>query len=69
MNDWVTLLYSRNWHNIVNKLYFNKIKEKKSPNATGSWISHAKNSSTLYSFVSRLEALLEKEHLHVDTEV
>ena len=23
MNDWVTLLYSRNWHNTVNKLYFN----------------------------------------------
>ena len=21
--DWVTLLYSRNWHNIVNQLYFN----------------------------------------------
>ena len=26
--DWVTLLYSRNRHNIVNQLYFNK-KEKK----------------------------------------
>ena len=26
--DWVTLLYSRNWHNIVNQLYFNtKIKK------------------------------------------
>ena len=24
MNDWVTLLYSRNWHNVVNQLYFNK---------------------------------------------
>ena len=23
MYDWVTLLYSRNWHNIVNELYFN----------------------------------------------
>ena len=22
--DWVTLLYSRNWHNNVNQLYFNK---------------------------------------------
>ena len=21
--DWVTMLYSRNWHNIVNQLYFN----------------------------------------------
>ena len=26
MNDLVTLLYSRNWHNIVNQLYFNKKK-------------------------------------------
>ena len=24
MDDWVTLLYSRNWHNTVNQLYFNK---------------------------------------------
>ena len=24
MYDWVTLLYSRNWHNTVNQLYFNK---------------------------------------------
>ena len=24
MKDWVTLLYSRNWHNTVNQLYFNK---------------------------------------------
>ena len=24
MYDWVTLLYSRNWHNIGNELYFNK---------------------------------------------
>jgi len=23
-NDWVTLLYSRNWHNIVNQLYLKK---------------------------------------------
>ena len=22
--DWITLLYSRNWHNILNQLYFNK---------------------------------------------
>ena len=21
--DWVTLLYSRNWHNIINQLYLN----------------------------------------------
>ena len=24
MYDWVPLLYSRNWHNIVNQVYFNK---------------------------------------------
>ena len=24
MYDWVTLLYSRNWHNIVNQPYFNQ---------------------------------------------
>ena len=24
MYDWVTLLYSRNWHNTVNQLYFAK---------------------------------------------
>ena len=28
MYDWVTLLYSRNWHNTVNQLYFNKNKSK-----------------------------------------
>ena len=34
MYDWVTLLYSRNWHNMANQLYFNTIfnkKEKKKP--------------------------------------
>ena len=29
MYDWVTLLYSRNWYNIVNQLYFNKKNQKK----------------------------------------
>ena len=24
IHDWVNLLYRRNWHNIVNQLYFNK---------------------------------------------
>ena len=24
MYDWVTMLYSRNWHNSVNQLYFKK---------------------------------------------
>ena len=28
MYNWVTLLYSRNWYNIVNQLYFNKNKTK-----------------------------------------
>ena len=26
--DWITFLYSRNWHNIVNQLYFNKKKRR-----------------------------------------
>ena len=26
--DWITLLYSRNWHNIVNQLYSNKKNER-----------------------------------------
>ena len=29
MNDWVTLPHSRNWHNIVNQLYFSFKKAKK----------------------------------------
>ena len=29
MYNWITLLYSRNQHNIVNQLYFNKINFKK----------------------------------------
>ena len=28
MYNWVTLLYSRNWHNIVNQLHFNLKKTK-----------------------------------------
>ena len=28
MYDWVTLLYSRNWHNSINQLYFKKCKKK-----------------------------------------
>ena len=28
MYDWVTLLYGRDWHNIVNQLYFNLKKIK-----------------------------------------
>ena len=34
MYDWVTLLYSRNWHNVVNQLYINKtLKNEKRENA------------------------------------
>ena len=28
MHAWVSLLYSRNWHNIVNQLYSNKKKKE-----------------------------------------
>ena len=27
--DWVTMLYNRNWHNIVNQVSFNKTNQKK----------------------------------------
>ena len=30
--NWVTLLYSRDWYNIVNQLYFNLKKKKESKN-------------------------------------
>ena len=32
MYDWVTLLYSRNWRNTVNQLYFNFKKSTKCTN-------------------------------------
>ena len=28
VRDWVTMLYSRNWHNIVNQLYSHKKKKE-----------------------------------------
>ena len=37
MYDWVILLYSRNWHNIVNQLYFKKKK---------GWSSHHGSAET-----------------------
>ena len=30
--NWITLLYARNYHNIVNQLYFNKIKKNENKN-------------------------------------
>ena len=35
MYGWVTWFYSRNWHNIVNQLYFNK---KKKPDSQKSML-------------------------------
>ena len=32
MYDWVTVLYKRNWHNIVNQLNFKKEKKRILPN-------------------------------------
>ena len=29
MHNWVTLSYRRNYHNIVNQLYFKNVKKKK----------------------------------------
>ena len=36
-NDWVTLLYSRNWHNIVNQLYLKKIIWRMATSHSGLW--------------------------------
>ena len=36
--NWVTLLYSRDWHDIVNQLYFNKKVNKIKNKDTGMWI-------------------------------
>ena len=39
--DWVTLLYSRNWHNIVNQLYFNNNNNKNTlKKKNGNWMLH-----------------------------
>ena len=35
MCNWVTLLYGRNWHNIINKLYFKNSKATKTVILTG----------------------------------
>ena len=35
--DWVTMLYSRNWHNIVNQLYFNKEINKNISRSSPRW--------------------------------
>ena len=35
MYDWVTMLYSRNWHNTVNQLYFNRKKMNKEGGGEG----------------------------------
>ena len=40
MYDWVTLLYSRNDHNLVNQLYFHKTFFKKRLNKNGHWYVH-----------------------------
>ena len=37
MYNWITLLYSRNLHNIVNQLYFNKINFLKKGDIRGKW--------------------------------
>ena len=37
MSDWVTALYSRHWHNIVNQLYF---KKKKGVPTVAQWVKN-----------------------------
>ena len=37
MYFWVTLLYTRNWHNIVSQLYFNENKKENMEESTSVW--------------------------------
>ena len=58
MYVWVTMLYSRNWHNTVNQLYFNKNKAKKNVywcflDSRHCWVSM---SFHVFSYTSRLLA-------------
>jgi len=39
---WVFLLYSRNWHNIVNQLYLNNLKNDKNEDCAHIWKSKHK---------------------------
>ena len=72
--EWDTLLYSRNWHNIVNQLYFNKKilkKDKKitanenseSDSSTGSSAKHIKNLSI---FLKQFQKFEEEEHSQIN---
>ena len=50
MYDWVTLLDSRNWHNIVNQVYFNKNKIEEFP----SWLSDLTNPTRNHEVVGSI---------------
>ena len=54
MYDWVTLLYSRNWHNIVNQLYFNFRKGKGKKFMEEICLDHQKMNFTLPSAINYL---------------
>ena len=60
MYDWVTLLYSRNWHNIVNQLYFNLKKRIKGPKE----IQPLVNSGYLEDWVFSLHIFLYFPNFH-----
>ena len=44
MYNWVTLLYSRNQHNIVNQLYFKKKKKNLGVPVVSQWVKNLKYS-------------------------
>ena len=65
---WITLLYSRNWHNTVNQLYLNtNFKKRNLSNTTSARcsrlttleISHANNTYTLYDVMRRALGLCD----------
>ena len=60
MYDWVTLLYSRNWYNIVNQLYFKYKKKENSRKSDDIFIHFCLSASQWIGvqFVGREASLL-----------
>ena len=70
MYNWFTLLYSRNWHNVVNQLYSNKIKKKKKNFDLKSNKYHAKICGVQLKKMLHGKKLLDfcaKDYLHLLT--
>ena len=60
---WITMLYSRNWHNIANQWCFNKnkkfLKSKAKPKTLPSWKAQA----TIYSYIHWMSMRVFGMHL------